>query len=88
MYRQHGAVVPGAGWRAALPHLLATTEAATVTRLLTAQEVAREWQVPVSRIYAAARRGELPAIKLGRYTRFDPRDLEAWLERQRNGGRR
>jgi excisionase family DNA binding protein len=41
-------------------------------RLLTAQEVAERLGVPASWVYSAARRGDLPSIKVGRYVRFDP----------------
>jgi excisionase family DNA binding protein len=39
--------------------------------------VTRRWVVE------AATRGELPGMKLGPYWRFDARDLEAWIDRQR-----
>jgi excisionase family DNA binding protein len=57
-----------------------------VTRLLTPQQVAARLQVPTSRVYAAARRGELPSLKLGKYRRFDEATLEAWIARQLDGG--
>ena len=58
-------------------------------RLLTADQVAERFQVPKSWIYSAARRNELPSVRLGRYVRFDPRDLEEWgaAQRRRNGRR-
>ncbi len=52
-------------------------------RLLTADEVAARYSVPRSWIYAAARRGDLPVIRLGKYRRFHPDDLRAWEEQQR-----
>jgi excisionase family DNA binding protein len=55
---------------------------------LTAAQVGERFQVPPSQVYRLARTGQLTVIRIGRYRRFDPRDLEAWLERQRNGGRR
>jgi excisionase family DNA binding protein len=57
-------------------------------RLLTAAEVAEQLHLPVSWVYAAARDGRLPAVKCGRYTRFDGADIRAWIEDQkpaRNG---
>lgn len=59
-------------------------------RLLTAQEVAEELQVPVSWVYAAARAGTFPAVRCGRYVRFATEDVAAWVNRQRapaNGAR-
>jgi excisionase family DNA binding protein len=58
-----------------------------VTRLLTAAQVGERFQVPVSRIYAAARRGELPSVRLGRYVRFTEEALARWIAEQQNGGR-
>lgn len=52
-------------------------------RLLTAQDVAVRFQVPVSWIYTAARNGDLPSVSLGRYRRFHPDDLAEWEQRQR-----
>lgn len=58
-------------------------------RLLTAAEVGEMLRVPASWVYAAARDGRLPCLKLGRYTRFDPAEVEAWLrERGRDGAGR
>ncbi len=47
-------------------------------RLLTAAEVAARYQVPTSQIYALTRRGELPAVRLGKYVRYRLDDLEAF----------
>lgn len=52
-------------------------------RLLTASEVAEQLQVPRSWLYSAARSGTFPCVKVGRYTRFDARDVEAWVDSQR-----
>ena len=50
-------------------------------RLLSVEEVAELLQVPVRTIYQWRFRGEGPAgMRIGRYTRFDPRDVERWLE--------
>lgn len=56
-----------------------------MSKLLTAEEVAERYQVPVGWVYAAARKDALPSIQLGRYRRFHPDDLEAWEKQQRNG---
>lgn len=52
-------------------------------RLLMAEDVADRLNVPVSWVYAAARRGQFPSVKNGRYVRFRPEDVETWI---RNGG--
>jgi nitrogen PTS system EIIA component len=53
-------------------------------RLLAAEEVARWMGVTVEWVHTMARRGEMPAMKLGRYWRFDRTSVEAWL-RERQG---
>ena len=57
-----------------------------MSRLLTAEEVAAMLRVPQSWVYGAARNGNLPAVRAGRYVRFDRRDIEAWIDRQRGQG--
>lgn len=59
-----------------------------MTRLLTAKEVASQLNVPTSWVYRAAREGQLPCVRCGRYRRFDPRDVDGWIDQQRNGGDR
>lgn len=57
-------------------------------RLLTADDVAVILRVPRSLIYALARRGELPAIRIGeRYVRFRGEAIERWLERREGADR-
>lgn len=51
-------------------------------RLLTAEDVAELLGVSTSWVYAASRRGELPTVTLGRYRRYRPEAVEAWIERQ------
>jgi excisionase family DNA binding protein len=58
--------------------------------LLTVEEAAALLRVPVSWIYGRTRSrsaNRLPGIRLGKYWRFREADLEAWIERQRTGGR-
>jgi excisionase family DNA binding protein len=45
-------------------------------QLLTAEQVAERYQLPVSQIYRLTRAGVLPAVKLGRYYRFTVAGLE------------
>jgi excisionase family DNA binding protein len=53
--------------------------------LLTAKEVAAEWQIPLSRVYELTRRGLIPYLKLGaRQLRFDPESLKDWKARGGN----
>ena len=62
--------------------------------LLTADEVAGRLRVPRSWVYRAARSGDLPSVRCGRYRRFDEVDVDRWIAEQKgtptmaaNGGR-
>ena len=55
-------------------------------RLRDADYVAERLGVPRSWVYRAARHGELPSVRCGRYRRFDERDIERWIEGQRLAG--
>lgn len=50
--------------------------------LLTAAEVADELRVSTMTVYRLVRRGELPAVRVGRNYRIRRRDLLAYLEGQ------
>ncbi len=50
-------------------------------RLLTAQQTADVLQVALPRVYALAREGVVPAVRLGRQIRFDEAHLREWIER-------
>lgn len=50
--------------------------------LLTAAEVADELRVSTMTVYRLVRRGELPAVRVGRNYRIRRRDLTAYLEGQ------
>ncbi len=50
--------------------------------ILTAEEVAAYIKMPVSSVYAKARRGEIPAIRIGRLYRFRKAGIDRWLDRQ------
>lgn len=54
-----------------------------MANLLTAEEVAKQLRVPKSWVYNAAREGALPSVRCGRYRRFDDRDIQEWIDRQR-----
>jgi excisionase family DNA binding protein len=47
-------------------------------RLLTAEQTAERFQVPVAQVYRLARSGKLPAVRIGRYRRFRVAEIEAW----------
>jgi excisionase family DNA binding protein len=52
-------------------------------QLRDADHVARRLGVPKTWVYGAARRGELPSVRCGRYRRFDDRDIDRYIEEQR-----
>ncbi len=52
-------------------------------QLLSAEVAGKLWGVPTSWIRDMARRGELPHVKLGHYTRFKPDDLARFIQERR-----
>lgn len=47
--------------------------------LLTAPQVAARLAIPQGRVYELSRQGRLPVIRVGKYLRFDPGRLNAWI---------
>lgn len=52
-----------------------------MTRLLTVEEVAERLGVTKDWVWAQARAGRIPHVRLGRYRRFREEAIEAWLQR-------
>lgn len=52
-------------------------------RFMTTDEVLGYLRVNSRTIYRLIRRGDLPAVRVGRQWRFRQSDLDAWLDRQR-----
>ncbi len=50
-----------------------------MTRLLTVEEVAERLGVTKDWVWAQARAGRIPHVRLGRYRRFREEAIEAWL---------
>jgi excisionase family DNA binding protein len=50
-----------------------------MTPLLTAQEVAERLGVSKDWVWAQARAGAIPHVRLGRYRRFRAEAIEAWI---------
>ena len=56
--------------------------------LLTPEDVARRFQVPVSWVYGCCRpraKNPMPFIKVGRYLRFEEEAVRVYLENQKKG---
>lgn len=56
-----------------------------MTGLMTASEVAAMLGVPTSWVYRETRLGRLPAVRVGRYRRYRPEAIEAWIETLERG---
>jgi excisionase family DNA binding protein len=61
------------------------TAASSGKRLLTAGEVAELLAVPESWVREATRQGRIPHLCLGRYRRYHPDQMAAWLRDQQAG---
>jgi len=53
--------------------------------LIDAEAAAGLLGVPPSWVLAQARAGRIPHVRLGRYVRFEPEQLEAWWQARRRG---
>jgi excisionase family DNA binding protein len=58
-----------------------------MTRLLTVEEVAERLGVRKQWVWAQARAGRIPCVRLGWYKRFREETLEAWIRSLEAGGR-
>lgn len=56
------------------------------TGLLCAEEVGKRLGFSKQQVYALAAAGDLPSIKFGRAVRFDPEDVERYIQEHRREG--
>ena len=56
------------------------------TLLLTPQQAAEALAISPRKLWGMTASGEIPHVRLGRCVRYDPRDLEAEIERRKKGG--
>jgi excisionase family DNA binding protein len=56
-----------------------------VSQLLDAKHAAALLSVPHTWLLAEARRDRVPHVRLGRYVRFDPDELEQWWRARMRG---
>ena len=59
---------------------LSVTVHRAMTRLLTVDEVAERLGVTKDWVWAQARAGRIPHVRLGRYRRFREEAIDAWLQ--------
>lgn len=56
-------------------------------QLLSADQTGRLLGVTVRTLYTLSQRGELPCIKIGRSVRYDPRDIDQYIQRNKSTGK-
>ena len=56
------------------------------TRLLSAEEAGEAYGFKPAYLREQARQGRLPSVKFDFFVRFDPADIEAWIDSRRRGG--
>lgn len=54
--------------------------------LVDAHAIAERLSVPVSWVREATRAGQLPAVAIGKYRRYDLDDVMRWVAEQKTGG--
>jgi len=52
-------------------------------QLLTPDEVAAMLQIKRKTLVVKARNGEIPSFRVGKLVRFDPAEIDRWLNNQR-----
>jgi excisionase family DNA binding protein len=70
----------------AIVRLVSYRERPKVERLLTADELAERLGMKTEWVWAQARAGRIPHVRLGRYRRFRESAVEAWLHDLETGG--
>ena len=53
--------------------------------LVTSREAARILAVSERTLWGLADRGEIPRVRIGRAVRYDVRDLDVWIQRNKAG---
>ena len=54
--------------------------------LMRPDEAAKALAISPRTLWALANRGEIPCVRIGRSVRYDPRDLQDWIEQRKNHG--
>jgi len=74
------------GARDAIVSTVSHRERPRVERLLTADELAERLGMKTEWVWAQARAGRIPHVRLGRYRRFRESAVDAWLRELETGG--
>ena len=56
--------------------------------LLKVKETAAVLSISARKLWELTNRGEIPHVRVGRSVRYDPADLQAWIERHKHKGQR
>jgi len=52
-------------------------------QLLTPRETAKALAISERTLWALTQQGDIPVVRIGRSVRYDPRDLNEWIEKQK-----
>jgi excisionase family DNA binding protein len=55
--------------------------------LLKVREAANALNISERKLWEMTKRGAIPAVRIGRAVRYDPADLQAYIEASKCGGR-
>ena len=55
--------------------------------LLSPRDAAKVLAISARTLWGLTKEGAIPRIKIGRAVRYDVRDLTAWIDREKEGGR-
>ena len=57
-----------------------------VPDLLDAKQVVKKWKISARNLHELTQTGKIRSVRIGRLVRYDPRDLDAYLESIKVGG--
>ena len=60
------------------------TEQRIEAMLLSARQVAKLLNISERTLFSLTKAGEITAVRFGRNVRYDPRDLDAWIQSAKN----
>jgi len=52
--------------------------------LLTARQTAKALSICEKTLWTLTQQGEIPCVRIGRAVRYDPADLQNWIQRAKN----